>query len=185
MDALSNKRNKETFSCIKMKTDLSDKMKNEAVSLGLCAQWTAEWQDHTSKDDMVEKFVNGIDFCIGRNWPSPKDMKKYFGDVIHRHGVYVDENVELHNPKIAILNGECVGHIGYEWMDNGEIYARHETSLYLKVKGFSRVFVNLLDNAELHVDCEDTAKCFVYQYGGIIKTASGNVIIRDRKQFKF
>ena len=71
------------------KENLSDKMKNEAVSLGLCAQWTAEWQDNTSKDDMVEKFVRGIDFCIGRNWPLAKDIKKYFGDVIHNHGVYV------------------------------------------------------------------------------------------------
>ena len=66
-------------------------MKNEAVSLGLCAQWTAEWHDNSSKHEMVEKFVKGIDFCIGKNWPSTKDMKKYFGDVIHDHGVYVDE----------------------------------------------------------------------------------------------
>lgn len=160
-------------------------MKNEAVSLGLCAQWTADWQDNSSKDEMVEKFVKGIDFCIGRNWPSTKDIKKYFGDVIHRHGVYVDENVDLTNPKITILNGECVGHINYSWMGNGEIYVRHGSSLYLKVKDFSKVFVNLHDDAELHVECDINAKCFVYQYGGIVKSASGNVIIRDRKDFKF
>ena len=44
--------------------NLSDKMKEEAVSLGLCAQWTAEWKDNSSKDEMVDKFVTGIDFCI-------------------------------------------------------------------------------------------------------------------------
>lgn len=134
---------------------------------------------------MVEKFVKGIDFCIGRNWPSTKDMKKYFGDVIHDHGVYVDENVDLQNPKVVILNGECVANISYDWMDSGEIYVRHNSSLYLKVKGFSRVFVNLLDGAELHVECEDTAKCFVYQYGGTVVKATGPVNIRDRHDFKF
>lgn len=167
------------------KKNLSDKMKDEAVSLGLCAQWTAEWQDNSSKDEMVEKFVRGIDFCIGRNWPSAKDMKKYFGDVIHKHGVYVDENVELKNPKMVILNGECVAHVDYDWMDSGEIYARHDSSLYLNVKGFSRVFVNLLDGAELHIDCEDTAKVFVYQYGGKVVKVKGKAIIRDRHDFKF
>lgn len=167
------------------KKNLSDKMKNEAVSLGLCAQWTAEWKDNSSKDEMVEKFVNGIDFCIGRNWPSTKDMKKYFGDVIHDHGVYVDENVVLENPRIAILNGECVARIDYDWMNSGEIYVRHNSSLYLKVSGLSRVSINLLDNAELHVDCEDGAKCFVYQYAGTVTKASKNVIIRDRHDFKF
>lgn len=167
------------------KKNLSDKMKNEAVSLGLCAQWTADWQDNSSKDEMVEKFVNGIDFCIARNWPSTKDMKKYFGDVMRNHGVYVDENVNLVNPKIVILNGECVANVSYEWMDSGEIYVRHNSSLYLKVCGISRVFVNIHDDAELHVECEEGAKVFVYQYGGKILKAEGSVNVRDRHNFVF
>lgn len=167
------------------KKNLSDKMKDEAVSLGLCAQWTAEWKDNSSKDEMVEKFVRGIDFCIGKNWPSTKDMKRFFGDVIHKHGVYVDENVEIKNPKIVILNGECVAYVNYDWMGSGEIYVRHNSSLYLRVKGLSRVSVNLLDRAELHVECEDGAKCFVYQYAGTVIRASKNVVVRDRHEFKF
>ncbi len=167
------------------KKNLSNKMKNEAVSLGLCAQWTAEWQDNSSKDEMVEKFVRGIDFCIGRNWPSTDVMKKCFGDVIHNHGVYVDENVVLKNPKTVVLNGECVANIEYEWMDSGEIYVRHNSSLYLKVKGLSRVFVNLHDDAEAHIEVEDSARVFVYQYGGKVVETKGDVIIRDRHNFKF
>ena len=167
------------------KANLSDKMKNDAVSLGLCAQWTAEWKDNSSKDEMVDKFVRGIDFCIGRNWPSVKEMKKYFGDVIHKHGVYVDENVSLKNPKIAILNGECVANIGYDWIESGVIYVRHSSSLYLDVHGLSRVTVNLLDDSELHVRCDDGAKCFVYQYSRNVVKRSGNVVIRNRREFKF
>ncbi len=165
--------------------NLSDMMKNEAVSLGLCAQWTADWQDGSSKDEMVEKFVKGIDFCIGRNWPSTHDMKKYFGDVIHRHGVYVDEEVALLSPKIAILNGRCDGYIEYEWLNGGEIYVRHDSVLKLKVKGLSTVFVNLHDNAKLSVECEDGAKCFVYQYGGDVVKKVGSVVVRDRHDFIF
>ena len=29
---------------------LSERMKNEAVSLGLCAEWTAEWRYGSTKD---------------------------------------------------------------------------------------------------------------------------------------
>lgn len=166
-------------------TNLSDKMKKEAVSLGLCAQWTAEWRDNSSKNEMVEKFVNGIDFCISNNWPSTNDMKKYFGDVIHNHGVYVDENVVAKNPKTLILNGNCVAHVDYDWMGCGEIYVRHNSSLYLSVKDISKVFVNLLDNSELHVVCEESSKCFVYQYGGTVVGTAKNVIIRNRNGFKF
>lgn len=159
-------------------------MKNEAVSLGLCAQWTADWRDGTSKDEMVEKFVRGIDFCISNNWPSTKDMKRYFGDVIHRHGVYVDENVGCHNSPMVILNGECVAQAEYDMASTGEIYARHESSLRLRVAGLARVFVSLYDNAELRVECEAPAKCFVYQYGGKIVKQRGNVVVRDRHDFE-
>ena len=74
---------------------LSDRMKNEAVSLGLCAEWTAEWRDGITKDEMAEKYVRGIDFCITHDWPSCDVIKKEFGDVMHNHGVYVDESVRL------------------------------------------------------------------------------------------
>lgn len=168
-----------------IKENLSDKMKSEAVSLGLCAQWTADWKDGSSKDEMVEKFVKGIDFCIGRDWPSTHDMKKYFGSVIHKHGVYVDESVGLVNPSIAILNGHCEGLIEYEWLSNGEIHVRHDSTLKLRVKGLSKVFVNLHDHARLRVECEEGSKCFVYQYGGEIEEKSGSVVIRDRRGFKF
>ena len=119
------------------KENLSDKMKNEAVSLGLCAQWTAEWQDNTSKDDMVEKFVRGIDFCIGRNWPLAKDIKKYFGDVIHNHGVYVDENVNLADLCVDFL---------------------HESLYSVLVRDVTHVSVHILDACFLV-----RGKTFVYE----------------------
>ena len=86
---------------------LSDRMKNEAVSLGLCAEWTAEWRDGSTKDEMAEKYVRGIDFCIAHDWPSCDIIKREFGDVMHSHGVYVDESVRLRNPGTVILNGHC------------------------------------------------------------------------------
>lgn len=57
---------------------LSAKMKSQAVGLGLCQQWTDEWADGTSKDELVEKFVRGIDFCIEHNFPSCEVIRKEF-----------------------------------------------------------------------------------------------------------
>lgn len=169
-----------------MKENLSDKMKSEAVSLGLCAQWTADWEDNSSKDEMIEKFISGIDFCIARNWPSCEIMKKYFGDRMHDHGVYVDENVNLYSPKTLVLNGECVADITYGETSSGEIHVRHNCTLNLKVDFLSRVFVNVYDNAKVNIKCDYSSKVFVYQYGGKIGEIKGNnIIIRDRKNFKF
>lgn len=164
--------------------NLSDKMKEEAVSLGLCAQWTAEWKDNSSKDEMVDKFVTGIDFCIKHNFPSTKVMKKDFGDVIHAHGVYVDENVRLTNPELVILNGCCVSNISYDMITAGEIYVRHDCTLSLYVRGMSFIVVNVYDNARVEVHTDEYSKCTVFQYGGEV-IASEGVKVRDRKKFTF
>lgn len=166
------------------KKNLSDRMKEEAVSLGLCAQWTADWKDNSSKDEMVRKFVRGIDFCIAHDWPSVKVMRDCFGDVIHNHGVYADENVNLCNPRIVILNGECVANIEYDRICAGEIYVRHNCTLYLRAGILSKVTVNVYDNAKVHVKCDGAASCRVYMYGGSVN-GDEDVIIRDRRSFKY
>lgn len=163
---------------------LSDKMKNEAVSLGLCAEWTAEWKDGTDKDEMAEKFVRGIDFCISHDWPSVRDIKKYFGDVMHSHGVYADENVSAQNPSVLILNGCCVADVSYDTFGAGQIYARHETSARITVRGMSKVFVDVHDNASVTIDCDEYSRCFVFRYGGNVR-ATGNVTVKDRTSFRF
>lgn len=163
---------------------LSDRMKNEAVSLGLCAEWTAEWRDGSTKDEMAEKYVRGIDFCIAHNWPSCDVIKREFGDVMHSHGVYVDESVRLRNPGTVILNGHCDATITCDGYSVTNVYVRHKSKLSIVCRGFANVRVNVLDDACVTVDSEPPAKAFVYHYSGDVK-ASGNAVVRDRHDFKF
>ena len=170
---------------MKMKENkLSERMKMEAVGLGLCEQWTKEWTDGTTKEGMMEKFVRGIDFCIEHDWPSVKVMKRDFGDVMHDYGVYADENVEAVNAPLVVLNGECVGNIEYMGTATGEVYARHRSEAKIKVRGLTRCFVSLYDEAEVSVECEEGCRVFVYVHGGRVKKTKGNVTIRDKRNEK-
>ena len=159
---------------------LSERMKGEAVKLGLCGQWTEEWKEGTSKDEMVEKFVRGLDFCIEHDWPSTKVMKREFGDVIHRHGVYVDENVEARNAPVVVLNGECVADIRYTGTATGEVYVRHRSEARVRVEGLTRAFISLYDEGEVDVECEEGCRAFVYQYGGKVRKTRGDVVVRRK-----
>lgn len=165
------------------KKSLSKRMKEEAVSLGLCAQWNSEWDTNATDDEVAEMFIKGIEFCIDKNWPSVTIIKAY-REMMGRHGIYADDEVSLANPKVVVLNGKCNANIEYEWMGSGEIYVRHKSVIRLKAKGLSRVFVNLYDNAEIYVNCEDGARVFVYQYGGKVAEIKGDVTVRDRVNFK-
>lgn len=163
--------------------NLSDRMKTEAVSLGLCAQWTAEWEDKSSKDAMIDKFVRGIDFCIKHNWPSPAVIKRDFGDRIHAHGVYVDEVAYLHNPKgVVVLNGNCDAHITFDSFSVATVYVRHTSKLSITTGGFAKVRVCLHDNGVVNVKCSGNSKCNVFQYGGTVRTNEGGTVY-DRLDF--
>ena len=163
---------------------LSAKMKSQAVGLGLCQQWTDEWADSTSKDELVEKFVRGIDFCIEHNFPSCEVIRKEFGDVIHDHGVYVDENVIASDKPTVILNGECVAELSYSGKSCGDIYVRHDCEATVFVNGLARAFINIYDNAEVEVYCEEGAKAFVYLHGGRVRKTRGDVTIRIKHKEK-
>lgn len=162
--------------------NLSDRMKSEAVSLGLCAQWTAEWEDKSSKDAMVEKFVDGIDFCIKHDWPSCGIMKKYFGDVIHGHGVYVDESVHMRNPKMVVLNGVCDASISFDGFAVGTVYVRHKSKLRISVGGFAKVRVCLYDDGDVSSLMSGNGRCVVFKYGER-SCVSGSCSTIDRTSF--
>lgn len=160
---------------------LSDRMKEEAISLGLCAQWTGEWKDGSSKDDMAEKFVKGIDFCIKHDWPSVEVMKQEFGEVMHKHGIYADETLHKANPDVMVLNGRCDAAVTSKDFCVSDIYVRHKAKLRLTVKDHAYVHVSMYDEATVEIDCRDDAKCFVYHYGGKVKT-KGKVVVREREK---
>lgn len=156
-------------------------MKKEAVSLGLCRKWAEDWKNGTSKDEMVDKFVDGIDFCIKHEWPSTEVMKRDFGDVIHSHGVYVDETVMLFNPGIVILNGSCDATIVCDGFSSSDIYARHGTRLRVLASGFARVSINMYDSCEVTASVKENSKVYAYIHGGELKS-EGEIKVRDYRK---
>ena len=158
-------------------------MKEEAVSLGLCKQWTSEWSDGSSRDELVDKFVRGLDFCIEHDWPSVDVMKRDFGDVIHRHGVYADERVDLDEASTVVLNGCCVADLRYSGNSVGDVYVRHDSRACVVAHGLARVHVTVYDRGVVSVCCDEDAQCFIYLHGGEVLSLEGNgkIVVRDKR----
>lgn len=164
---------------------LSLEMKSQAVGLGLCKMWTDDWEDDTSKEELVDKFIAGIDFCIEHDWPSVADMKRLFGGVMQKHGVFADERVSVKNAQITILNGACDCSATFCDCATGDIYVRHHSTLRIKARDNARVFVTVLDSASVEVATDETAKVFVYRYdNGQVVFSCGNVLVRDKNHRK-
>lgn len=156
--------------------NVSEVLKEEAIKNGLCSTWTNEWGNPT-KEDLVEVYIRGLDFCILNNYPSNEFIKEHFGKVAEDRGIFTDANVDLLNPKIVVLNGRCKGKIELTGFNSVDIHVRHESDVEIKVRDFAKAFVRVYDTAHALIDNEGNAQSFVYKKGGYA-TISGNVKVR-------
>lgn len=159
--------------------NISEQLKNKAISLGLCKQWTSEWGE-PDNDELCEKYVRGIDFCIKNDYPSKEYMKYYFDGVMQNHGIYVDDKINLINPKMLVLNGKTNGDISLDGFSVSTMYVRHDSDVVINANGYSKVFVSIYDNAKVHIIQKDNANVYVYCHGGSF-TYDGDVMVRDKR----
>lgn len=160
--------------------NVSETLKQEAIKLNLCETWTDQW-GKPSLEELVDRYIRGLDFCILNNYPSNEFIKHHFGKIAEDKGVFTDAEVNLLNPEIAILNGKCTGTIELTGFASRDIHVRHDSKVKIIVRDFATAFIRVYDNAHAIVENETkTKKSFVYYKGGKA-TITGNVAVRYYK----
>lgn len=160
--------------------NISEDLKKQAIGFGLCEDWTNEWAN-PSKDELLKKYVRGIDFCIEHNYPSCYYMKDNFDGIMQKYGVFVDDVVDGKNYNELICNGKTTGKVVYDnynvcnWM-----YLRHDSDMEIEVTENAYVTIHLYDNAKLKVRNTSTRRVVVFRHGGTVNY-SGNVVVKERK----
>lgn len=157
--------------------NVSNMLKEEAMKFGLCVGWANEWGSPT-KEQLVDMYIKGLDFCILHNYPSNTFIKQHFGEIAILKGVFTDMEVNLLNPPTAILNGECSGTIILTGFVSRDIHVRHNSKVKIIIRDAAKAFIRVYDNAYTIVENESQSRCFVYKKGGTA-TISGNVLVRD------
>jgi len=162
-------------------TDLSNTLKNKAILLGLCTDWTNAWGD-PDKQGLIDKYLHGIDFCIKHDYPSVEFIKKHFEkELLRKNNIFVDEDIHERNLNhIAVFNGKCSGMLMFDGLSCCDLYARHDSVLTIDCTRMSKVFVNLYDNAKVRIIQKDIASVYVYKHGdNCCVEYEGEVMVRN------
>lgn len=158
---------------------LREAARNDQPVTKLCDEWYDGW-GHPTKEELVNKYIKGQDFCIENNFPSNEIIKKYFGEIAESEGVFTDNNhVDLHNPPVVILNGNCKADILLNEFHTCDIYIKHNSQANIMVEENAKVFVRMYHNSSVTISSNGYSQSFVYKHGGEI-FSSGNVKIRER-----
>lgn len=161
----------------------SEKLKLQAIKLGLCDEWQRKWSKNHSDQELIDKYIRGLNFCLKHDFPKVQDIKKNFDKkLLHANGIWCDEVVRKISSKM-IINGNCFGRLNFKDFDTATIYLRHASKLTVNVKDYARVNVFCRDHCDLTIDNRGFNQCFVYRYGNRVKIhAFGDVIIRDKRE---
>lgn len=145
--------------------NLSETLKQQARSLGLCDEWFGEWAENCSQQELIDKYVRGIDFAIKHQYPSNDFIKENFDhELLIKNLIFVDEFINEENAPSGsyIINGECSGTIRFAPWAVATIYVRHTSSVNIIVSDFAKVFIRLYDSAEVETVNRDGAMIKVY-----------------------
>lgn len=158
--------------------EINDYLKRKAINLGLCEEWTNQW-GNPCMDDLVEMYIEGIDFCILNNYPSNDYIEDTFGKVAENHGVFTNTTINSTNPDIAILNGKTTGNIKLTGFASRDIYVRHNSIVTIEITDQARAFIRIFDNAFVKVINKTANKIFVYKYSNKA-VVEGDVQVREK-----
>ena len=159
-----------------------DYLRGQAVSLGLCEEWTREWPDGLDDEGLCDRYLRGIDFAIKHDWPDKDYIKAHFSDDFRRsHGVFVDEEAVLSDglDKVVLL-GSCTGSLVFKGFDVVVLYVRHDCDIAVLAAELASVRIFAYDRAKVHVIGDSAHNVYVYSYDDSFIRSEGRVIVRQR-----
>lgn len=165
--------------------DLSTELLNEAVSLGLCKQWQEEWEKNSTPQQLIDKYLRGIDFCLARHWPTCDFITAHFDRaLLRKNNILVNDKYSLLNPDIAVLLGNTVSTIRLNGNRPSRIYLCDQTNAKIYLKTREMVVIEVRDTVQLEVICDDyyrqDVKVFDYSSDAVIIAPKGVPCLKQK-----
>lgn len=153
-------------------------IKQKAIAKGLCLPYQAEWTDN---ENLVDRYIKGVTFCLERQFPSLKDMLPFDSELMESD-VYNSKNIDLIITGDTYILNDCVGAVEIVDYNVSRLYTSLNTVLKVKAKDHSILYIDAYDNSNIQLSVESNAKVRISQYGNsVIQVLKGKVKITDKR----
>ena len=152
----------------------------EAKKYGLCAEWYKKMLAVTNYKQLADMYFDGDDWSMEKDFPSLSLLRQHKGAILP-YGLVVDSTEKFENNFRIAFFGNSESEISYSDYAVGNVIVRHQSKVKIKASGNSKVFINLLDAAEVEVIATDETEVIIYNYG--LQTNyynQGNVIVKRK-----
>lgn len=145
--------------------ELNKILRQKAVDSGLCEKWQQDWQQDWSKGVMLEKFLDGIDFCLSHNYPDKSFIKENFTkEELRNAAILVDDAWSLVNPRQSVLLGNSTSTLRYNGLSVGRVHICDNSKAKVVAKNRSFVIVHLVGNAAVDAETDETGRITIIRH---------------------
>lgn len=149
----------------------------QAVKNNLCMEWQGRMRADLSLKNLCKMYFSGDDWSMENDFPSLNILREFKGQS-DKYGLYTDFSGKKTNEQDSAYFGISNILIGYNMYSVGKVIIRHQTKAKIIAKDHAIVIVNLLDNAELEIECYDKASVVVFCYNNHNVKSIGNVKVQ-------
>lgn len=151
----------------------NEKIALEAKRCGICREWYGKILNASGIKDLLQLYVDGIDFCLSNEFPGNGMLKEFGADLCPEYGIFVDrQNVELQNPRKLVALGTTSAAATFREYAVGEVFAKHSAEVNVSAQNNSFVVIDMFDESRLTVKAFGNAKVCIHKYGGSLSTES-------------
>lgn len=129
--------------------ELSKTIKEMGRRIGMCDAYYIPWSDGYSKDDLMDLFISGQDFCIEHDFPPLDFIRRHFSkDERLARKIFCGEHERMVTEESGtyILLGGTALDLEIRGFSVADIYVRHDSKLRLSVYDNAIVSVNIYDS---------------------------------------
>ena len=131
---------------------LSITLRTSARKLGLCDEWYNAWSESSTQQELINKYLRGIDFALANNWPSNDFIKENFDkDLLLKNGILVNGVYSFLNPRTCVVLGDSQAKIRLNGNTISVIYVRGTSDVDVIVHTNEKVIIHTFDSATVMV----------------------------------
>lgn len=161
--------------------NISIELREDAKKKNLCDAWYNQWDTNTSKQGLIDKYFEGLDFPMRYHWPSNDYIKENFEkELLRQNNILVDDKYSLLNPQEAVILGNTETTVRVNGNNRSVIYIRDSSTVKLYARNTAFVIVHLFENASISIHVLDNPNFLVLKHSHSVDViTNGEIKIKD------
>lgn len=132
--------------------------------IGMSPGCKERMSSNLSIENLCQMYFDGDDWSMENDFPNLETLREFKGKS-EVHGLFTDFVGMPNNLSKAAFFGKSYAHLIYSGFSVSQLVIRHQTQAIIKAAENAIVIINLLDEAELEIDCIENARVEVFSYG--------------------